>query len=155
MTDADQPVTPEGALRLLLERIREFDQRLADDIQVAIDAGHIHVVREATGRRQLVHRETRPLSAIESLDMVGNALRAYFIEAPSTVNAALTEFEAAGLPAGPNQLVIEAFGPGASEIRADAREDVLLPLRRTPDQVLQQREVLIRDIGELARGGGR
>ena len=91
----DNDYTAEEALSLIISRIAEFQTNLSQHIQAVINAGHDVVELEPRPRRgrgrPRTYRRTVPFSFDEALEVVVEALSAYFVELPLMIDSALDD----------------------------------------------------------------
>jgi hypothetical protein len=84
--------TPQEALAILLNRVRERNQELADRIAEAVDAGKDVSRREPSsdgGKRARLYRKVEPYTYEEALQVAIDALQAHLLEQPLCVNSFL------------------------------------------------------------------
>jgi hypothetical protein len=94
---AEHAYSPEDALALLMRKLTERDERLAEDVQQVIDAGKdIEETEPRIGRRRpRSFRRTVPYRTEEALKVAMLALPAYFYELPLLVEAYAEDFRPA------------------------------------------------------------
>lgn len=105
---SDHDYTPEQALPVLLRKVGERDETLAERIRTAIDAGKdINETEVPRTRRQRprTYRRKVPYSHEEALTVALDVLRSHFIELPLFINSATLNFEkaAVGIPTAPRR----------------------------------------------------
>lgn len=154
--------SPSQALELLMLKLRDRDERLADDVQRAIDAGKdVREVQPSFGhRRKARHfRRVVPYSPDEALTIVLRALNAYFVELPMLVESCAEYFKVAALSAAASR--DSRVGEEKDlEIELQPETQVLLEgppthkmLRATVAEIQQQRDALAA-LSELLRFDG-
>lgn len=109
----DNEYSPEEALGVLMRKIRERDELLAEQVQAAIDAGKdISEVERSMDRRkkERVYRKTVPFTHEEALEIAVDVLQAHFVEQPLFVESAAINFTKAGLAHPSERLHRSGFG---------------------------------------------
>ncbi len=92
--------SPQQALEILLQKVRNKDTTLADRIKVAIDEGKdINEPEKVKGRKQKTRHYRRKVAYThdEALGIALDVLQAHFIELPLFINSAASDFKEAAI----------------------------------------------------------
>ncbi|WP_292367791.1 hypothetical protein [Methanoregula sp. UBA64] len=141
--------TPENALSLLMQKLKERNQDLALKIQSEIDSGKdIRAEEPEIDKRKNPHtyRKKVPYSHAEALQIAVDALESYFIEQPLFVKS-MTENLGSTLLGGPNLISLDRsyeknIRDKNSFVSAEKRKPVEIELRTETQMSIRGEETI-------------